>query len=81
MSKTASGIQIRNVPIRTSERMATNVANISRRIATEKWSESRHIDTMRAAVERRPLNAAARLNVLWRDNFRLAAGPFVGWVI
>ena len=35
ISKTASGIQIRNAPIRMSERMATNAANISRRTARE----------------------------------------------
>ena len=81
MSNTASGIQIRNAPIRTSERMATSAANISRRTATENGPVLRHIDTMRTAlVELRPLTAAS-LDVLWRDNFRLAAGSFVGWVI
>ena len=41
ISKTASGIQIRNAPIRMSERMATNAANISRRTAREENGPSR----------------------------------------
>ena len=46
-----------------------------------KWPESRHMDTIRTALVERPPLSAASLDVLWRDNFRLAAGSFVGWVI
>ena len=61
----ANGIQMRNVPIRTSERMVTSATNISSTIAIENGPSSRYIDAMRAAlVERRPLNAAARPNVV-----------------
>ena len=44
-------------------------------------AESRHMDTIRTALVERPPLTAVSLDVFWRDNFRLAAGSFVGWVI